>query len=139
MVAKILTVMSGKNYLLDTNIIVDLFIGNNEIKQQMDLLKVPIVSAITIGELYFGAEKSSQKQKHLKQVDEFVEICTILDIDITTTKIYGKIKNELKKKGKPIPENDIWIAATSIQYDLTLMTKDKHFREIKGLDLKQLK
>ena len=58
-------------------------------------------------------------------VDEFTGICTILDIDLATTRVYGKIKNELKKKGRPIPENDLWIAATNIQHNLTLVTKDK--------------
>lgn len=53
-VAKTLMRMNGKNYLLDTNIIVDLFTGKEEIKQQVDLLEKPIVSAITMGELYFG-------------------------------------------------------------------------------------
>jgi tRNA(fMet)-specific endonuclease VapC len=130
--------MSGKKYLLDTNIIIDLFIGNQDIEKKIKQLKTPIVSVITIGELYFGAEKSQQKSKHLKQVNEFVEICTILDIDLATTKIYGKIKTALKIKGRPIPENDLWIAATSIQHNLTLATKDKHFTEIEDIDLKQM-
>ncbi|MFA6401054.1 MAG: type II toxin-antitoxin system VapC family toxin [Salinivirgaceae bacterium] len=130
--------MSGKKYLLDTNIIIDLFTGNQDIGQQIKQLEAPIVSAITIGELYFGAEKSQQRSKHLKQVNEFVEICTILDIDLATTKVYGKIKNALKMKGRPIHENDLWIAATSIQHNLVLATKDKHFIEIENLDLKQM-
>ncbi len=130
--------MSGKKYLLDTNIIVDLFSGAREIKGLIESLEGPIVSAITMGELYFGVEKSQYRAKHLKQVGEFAGICTILDIDLATAKVYAKIKNELKKKGRPIPENDIWIAATSIQHNLALLTKDKHFKEIRGLDLKQI-
>ncbi len=128
--------MSGNKYLLDTNIIIDLFIGNQETKQQIQQLEIPIVSAITIGELFYGAEKSQQKPKHIKQVNEFVEICVILDINIATTRIYGTIKNALKLKGRPIPENDLWIAATCIQHGLILVTKDKHFAEIENLVLK---
>ncbi|MEM7184769.1 MAG: PIN domain-containing protein [Spirochaetota bacterium] len=45
------------------------------------------------------------------------------------------MKAELKKKGKPIPENDIWIAALAIQYTATLVTKDKHFKNIDGLQI----
>ncbi|MEM9261332.1 MAG: PIN domain-containing protein, partial [Bacteroidota bacterium] len=52
-----------------------------------------------------------------------------------TAKIYAEIKYKLRKKGRPIPENDIWIAATAMQFDLTLITKDKHFKEIEGLKL----
>ena len=61
--------MNGKKNLLDTNIIVDFFTGKKEIKQQVNLFDKPIISVITAGELYFGAEKSTQKQKHLKQVN----------------------------------------------------------------------
>lgn len=49
--------MSGKKYLLDTNIIIDIFSGKKKIEQQVDLSEKPSVSAITIGELFFGAEK----------------------------------------------------------------------------------
>lgn len=130
--------MNGKRYLSDTNIIVDLFSGGQEIKELIEAIEEPIVSAITIGELYFGVEKSQYRSRHLKQVDEFTEICTILDVDLATTKVYGKIKNELKKKGRPIPENDLCIAATSVQYNLTLVSKDKHFIEVGKLNLKQI-
>ncbi len=47
--------------------------------------------------------------------------------------IYGKIKTQLKIKGKPIPENDIWIAAQAIEYDFVLLSNDKHFKMITGL------
>lgn len=80
-----------------------------------------------------------QKPKHLKQINEFVAICTIYDIDLETSKIYGKIKNELKKKGRPIPENDLWIASTCIKHNLMLLTSDKHFSEIEKLSSKMLK
>lgn len=49
---------------------------------------------------------------------------------------YGKIKSSLRKKGSPIPENDIWIAAIALRHNLTLVTRDKHFNEITGLKLK---
>ena len=50
---------------------------------------------------------------------------------------YGKIKNQLKEKGQPIPENDIWIAAIAQQYDLTLVTDDLHFDTITGLKIEK--
>jgi len=57
----------------------------------------------------------------------------VLACDTETAREYGQIKNSLRAKGKPIPENDIWIAAIAIQYDLTLVTRDGHFTEIEGL------
>lgn len=45
--------------------------------------------------------------------------------------------SELRKKGRPIPTNDVWIAAIALQYEFTLIARDKHFKEIKHLDLKE--
>jgi len=59
----------------------------------------------------------------------------LLTADHETADYYALIKSELLKKGKPIPENDIWIAATVKQYKLSLVTRDKHFNEINGLTI----
>jgi len=53
--------------------------------------------------------------------------------DLTTAQQYGESKNALRAKGRPIPENDLWIAALALQYDLTLATRDDHFGQIDGL------
>ena len=50
---------------------------------------------------------------------------------------YGKVKNGLRKKGRPIPENDIWIAAIAFQHDLTLVSRDEHFKEVENLKLEK--
>jgi tRNA(fMet)-specific endonuclease VapC len=60
----------------------------------------------------------------------------VLYIDEETTFSYGAIKTALRKKGKPIPENDIWIAAIVLRHNLTVVTRDKHFKEIDGLVIK---
>jgi tRNA(fMet)-specific endonuclease VapC len=49
--------------------------------------------------------------------------------------LYGRIAQQLRRKGRPIPQNDIWIAATALQYDLTLVTRDEHFKQVEGLAL----
>lgn len=54
---------------------------------------------------------------------------------MNTARQYGEIKNKLRKKGRPLPENDIWIAALALQYDLILVTRDQHFDEIDNLKL----
>lgn len=53
--------------------------------------------------------------------------------DTATGQAYGQIKSALRAKGRPIPENDIWIAAIAMQYNLVLATRDEHFREVDGL------
>jgi tRNA(fMet)-specific endonuclease VapC len=56
-----------------------------------------------------------------------------LECDATTANYYGQIKKELKEKGNPIPENDIWIAAIAKQHELELVSRDKHFEKIDNL------
>ncbi|MDQ0639497.1 putative nucleic acid-binding protein [Pedobacter sp. W3I1] len=56
-----------------------------------------------------------------------------MNIDNDTAIVYGKIKAGLRKKGTPIPENDIWIASSAVQHKLKLSTRDKHFLQITGL------
>ena len=60
-----------------------------------------------------------------------------LYIDEATCRYYGIIKTALRKKGKPIPENDIWIAALSLQNILALVTRDQHFNDIDNLVIKR--
>jgi len=57
----------------------------------------------------------------------------IIDVTIETAEIFGEIKNELRKKGKMIPSNDIWIAAHAIETGSKVITYDSHFRSISGL------
>ncbi len=67
-------------------------------------------------------------------------ISFLLPCEINFLKIYiwyGEIKDRLRKKGRPIPENDIWIAAIAFQHDLILISRDEHFREVEDLKLEE--
>ncbi len=59
----------------------------------------------------------------------------ILGINADTAKFYASIKVKLYNKGRPIPENDIWISAIAVQYQLILVSRDEHFKEIDDLKL----
>jgi tRNA(fMet)-specific endonuclease VapC len=126
--------MTGSSCLLDTSIIIHSF-KNNSVAEQLDSFIEIFVPAIAAGELYFGAYRSSNPKKHLTQVNSFLQNCTIVVVSVQTANFYGSIKTELMAKGKPIPENDIWIAALSIQHDLPLFTNDNHFKEVNGITL----
>lgn len=86
------------------------------------------------GELYYGAQYSINIQKNTSNILKVTARYSVLHIDENTAKFYGSIKAALRKKGKPIPENDIWIAAIAQQYDLILITRDNHFSEIDNLN-----
>jgi tRNA(fMet)-specific endonuclease VapC len=118
--------MSGK-FLLDTNIIIAIFANDNKVKQHLLQANEIFIPSIAIGELYYGANKSQKVQDNFDKINEFIVNNIILGCDEITAEYYGKIKNKLRLKGRPLPENDIWIAAITWQYDLTLVTRDAHF------------
>jgi tRNA(fMet)-specific endonuclease VapC len=82
---------------------------------------------IVFGELYYGSCKSTRVTENLLRIGEFATSNTILINDRDPAREYGEIKNALRVKGQPIPENDIWIAAIAKQHNLTLATRDAHF------------
>jgi tRNA(fMet)-specific endonuclease VapC len=124
--------MSGR-YLLDTNIIIALFANDTAVKENLAKAEETFVPVITIGELYYGAWKSLRVQENVTRIDEFAAQSVVLGCDTNTARHYGQIKNALRLKGRPIPENDIWIAAIALQHDLTLITRDEHLKDIEGL------
>jgi tRNA(fMet)-specific endonuclease VapC len=122
-------------FLLDTNIIIALFARDPMIHERLSNASEVFIPCIVIGELYFGSYKSLKAQENLNRIDEFALSNTVLPCDIETAKKYGDIKNRLKEKGQPIPENDIWIAAIAQQYALTVVTKDAHFKLVENLKI----
>jgi tRNA(fMet)-specific endonuclease VapC len=125
--------MIGNKILLDTNIIIEVFDGNKEIADNISKLPTFYISCIVLGELYIGINRVTNKAKHLKMLNVFLQLGIVLNIDSTTAKYYGEIISALYKKGKPLPTNDVWIAATAKQHNLTLISQDKHFKEIDGI------
>jgi tRNA(fMet)-specific endonuclease VapC len=125
--------MIGNKVLLDTNAIIALQRENESIRKLLRVASDVFIPVIAIGELYFGAYKSQRVEDNRKAVSAFTENRIILRTDENTADMYGQIKQQLRDKGRPIPENDIWIAACAIQYDLVLLTQDKHFEAVDNL------
>jgi tRNA(fMet)-specific endonuclease VapC len=128
--------MNGR-LLLDTNIVIALFARDASIRTKLGQATETFVSIIALGELCYGARKSGRVDANLARIDEFASQSAVLGCDTETAREYGRIKNELRARGRPIPENDIWIAATAIQHQLTLVSRDDHFAEIDGLSLEK--
>jgi len=72
-------------------------------------------------------------EENVARVSEFASTSAVLPCDTATGRHYGQIKSGLRTRGRPIPENDIWIAAIARQYDLTLVSRDVHFAEVESL------
>lgn len=124
--------MSG-NYLLDTSVLIDLFAQDANILAQLEKAESTFIPSIALGELHYGARKSSRTEKNLEQLEQLATQVVILPCDAETSYWYGIVKDDLRKTGQPIPENDIWIAAIALQHGLTLATRDKHFQSVENL------
>ena len=124
--------MNGR-YLLDTNIIIAFFASEVAVKNNFAQANEIFIPTIAVGELCYGARKSGRSQENLERIEEFIANNTILECNTETARRYGDIKNQLRLKGRPLRENDIWIAALSLEYNLILVTRDAHFQEVENL------
>jgi tRNA(fMet)-specific endonuclease VapC len=121
------------SYLLDTNIVIAFFSGDSAVIDQFDQAAEILLPSIVLGELIFGARKSGRASENLARIEDFGQQVVVLNCDSDTARQYGAIKHALRLKGRPIPDNDIWIAALARQYQLTLITRDTHFAEVDDL------
>ncbi len=83
--------------------------------------------------LSYGAVKSAKAAGNMLTLSGLVRTCELYPTDLGTSETDARLKLDLHRKGKPIPENDIWIASHSLQHDLPLLTLDAHFQEIESL------
>jgi len=101
-----------------------------EVVARAERLAIPV---IVLGEYRLGIAQSRHRVSYENWLREWTAAVTVLDIDDDTTHSYAAIGLELKKKGKPIPANDLWIAALCRQYSLPLLSRDRHFDFVSGL------
>lgn len=127
--------MEVKRLLIDTNIYAFAFRGDvsiSEILQQADTI---CLSAISIGELLYGFKKGNREAQNIHILNKFLDSprVSICPVDQETAAFYAEIQKNLRAIGKPIPTNDIWIAACAFQHGLKMFTADVHFTSIPGL------
>ena len=129
--------MSGNSVALDTSVAIAVLAGQagSLLSQSIEefLLPVPV-----IGELRYGALNSKRRTDNLAEVERLVARCHTLDITAATAAVYAGLRLHLKEKGKPIPENDLWIAALCVEHQVPLATLDRHFELIEGLERRRV-
>ena len=101
-----------------------------DIVARADRLAVPV---IVLGEYRLGIAQSRYRASYETRLRKWSSSVTVMEIDDETTHSYAIIGLELKKKGKPIPTNDLWIAALCRQHSLPLLSRDRHFDLVSGL------
>ncbi|PYR99758.1 MAG: VapC toxin family PIN domain ribonuclease [Acidobacteria bacterium] len=120
-------------YLLDTNIVIALFAGEGSVVNRFSKVNFAALSAIVYGELLQGALYSSRIAQNVSRLDVLRQSVPLLSCDEGTAAAYADIGVQLRRQGRPIPDNDVWIAATARQHSLTLVTRDRHFSHVSGI------
>lgn len=124
-------------YLLDTDTSIYLLkkTSTNAIKRFEKLTPGDVtISAITIAELYYGAEKSKQVQRNFDAIESFISPLVILDFDKAAARHYGRIRNRLQAAGKVIGQMDMQIASVGLARNLTVVTNNiREFKRVPGL------
>jgi len=119
--------------ILDTNALsaaADHEEGINVALGEAHYIALPV---IVLGEFRYGIVQSRLHPHYEKWLDELIPDCAVLDVTEATTLHYAAIFLELRKAGKPIPTNDVWIAALCRQHALPLLSRDRHFDFVRGL------
>ena len=126
--------MVMKKVALDTNVVIEIMRGNSKVIQQIEDFQLFCVPVTVCGELLFGVYNSLRSESELQKYHRFMSTAEVLEVNIGVVENYAKIRHKLKQKGRPIPENDIWIAAIAMSNDILLLSNDEHFLEIDDLN-----
>jgi tRNA(fMet)-specific endonuclease VapC len=122
-----------KRLILDTNALsaaAEEHPGVMVVLAEVQQLVLPVV---VIGEYRYGICQSPHRARYRRWLDSLINDCSVLDINEQSTHHYATISVELRQAGKPIPTNDLWIAALCRQHDLPLLSRDRHFDVVSGI------
>jgi tRNA(fMet)-specific endonuclease VapC len=120
------------NVLLDTSAYSAMLRGHQPVLDVLRRSQTVAVSAVALGELYSGFRAGNRWAENTAQLAQFLGKPSVRVLDVTeeTALRYAEVDVYLRKKGRPIPRNDVWIAAVALEHGLQLLTLDGHFREI---------
>ncbi len=127
--------MVKEKVALDTNVVIDIFNNKQNTIALLANYQTIYLPITVCGELLFGAKNSAKSRENEQKCHQFISNCHLLNINELIAEEYAKTRKELKDKGKPIPENDIWIAATCLVNNIPLATLDSDFNHINDLIL----
>ena len=118
---------------VDSNAVIAYREGNAEACRLIEEAEVLFMPVVVFGELLYGAMNSGRKEENERDVRDFVEQCVLVYTDESVAARYAALRCELKRLGRPTPENDIWIAAACMEVGAALMSRDDHFNGIENL------
>lgn len=126
--------------LLDTSAYASLMRGDAEILELLSQATQLFVPSIVLGELHSGFRRGSRMVENERQLRAFLgkPSVTVLDVTAETANRYAEVDVYLWNKGRPIPRNDVWIAALALENGCVLITRDAHFRELPLLPMRPM-
>ena len=126
-----------KQLLIDTNVYVAFKRNEPNVIELFQQAESIAVNTIVLGELLAGFKGGVRETANRNELDQFLDSprVTLFTLDESSADFFALVFNNLKQTGKPIPTNDIWIAASAMQHGRTLATLDSHFSYIAGLSL----
>lgn len=133
--AERLSMKIGSSWLLDSCAVIAHFKDEVILRSLIENAETLYVPLAAYGELHYGALKAKKRSQRVSELEQFLSVITLLRPNKETAEIYGQIRFHLSSAGKPIPENDIWIAATAMQYGLPILTNNKHFKSVDGISV----
>ncbi len=121
--------------LLDTNAYSALRRNYKTVAELVQESEEVLLSAVVAGELLFGFRNGSRYEENARALEDFLKDPNVRVLPVTwdTADLFGRISADLRKKGRPIPTNDIWIAAHAQESGADLISSDPHFGYIDGL------
>lgn len=122
--------------LIDTNAYSDLMRGDEAVAALLDSAEVVYLSAIVAGELLSGFKGGSRERENRAILDEFIRKggkTIVLPVSLDSSERFAQVMESLRKKGRPLPINDVWIAAQCLETGAILVSSDAHFQGVDGL------
>jgi tRNA(fMet)-specific endonuclease VapC len=128
-------------YLIDTDWVIHYLNGRHDIVERLHVLRPDGLglSVVALAELYEGVYSSRDPEKDEQGLNDFLRGVTVLGLDEETARIFGRERGRLRRAGQLIGDMDLFIAATALQYDLTLLTNNRrHFDRVDGLRIESM-
>ncbi len=126
-----------KSIILDTNAYAAFLAGNHAILDALSQAETVFMSVIVLGELQAGFRGGHKRAENERILEKFLTRPGVLPLllSLETARIFGEIKAGLARAGTPVPINDVWLAAQTVETGSVLVTLDAHFRRVPGLRL----
>lgn len=121
--------------LLDTNAYSALIRGHAGVAERVRRSQRVLLSTVVVGELLFGFRSGTRYEANRNDLERFLANphVDLLPVTFATADRFGRIASALRRKGRPLPTNDIWIAAHAMESGAELLSFDAHFAEVDGL------